>query len=133
MGIPKTTATSAPLRSQGTLARTNTEKAHAFATHLAKVFQPHPSENEPEEKEALIHLLETPYQLEPPINRLNRLESQEVNRLKTKKSPGYDLITGKILKELPIVGIKHLTQLFNAAMLKGYFLAQWNSHRSSSS
>jgi hypothetical protein len=37
----------------------------------------------------------------------------------------YDLITGKILKELPIIGIKYLTQLFNAALLKGYFSAQW--------
>jgi hypothetical protein len=34
---------------------------------------------------------------------------QEVNSLKTKKSPGYDLITGKILKELPIVGLKYFT------------------------
>jgi hypothetical protein len=30
---------------QGTWARTNIEKALAFAKHLAKVFQPHPSEN----------------------------------------------------------------------------------------
>jgi hypothetical protein len=41
-----------------------------------------------------------------------------------KKSSGYDLITGKILKELPIIGIKYLTQLFNAVLLKGYFPAQ---------
>jgi hypothetical protein len=34
---------------------------HAFAEHLANVFQPHPSENEPEEEEALMQLLETPY------------------------------------------------------------------------
>jgi hypothetical protein len=26
---------------------------------------------------------------------------------------------------LPIIGIKYLTQLFNAVLLKGYFLAQW--------
>jgi hypothetical protein len=26
---------------------------------------------------------------------------------------------------LPIVGIKYLTQLFNAVLLKGYFPAQW--------
>jgi hypothetical protein len=35
---------SPPLRtSQGTWARSNVEKAHAFAEHLAKVSQPHPS------------------------------------------------------------------------------------------
>jgi hypothetical protein len=57
---------SPPLRtSQGTWARSTVEKTHTFAEHLAKVFQPHPSENEPEE-EALTQLLEAPYQLEPP-------------------------------------------------------------------
>jgi hypothetical protein len=65
-------------------------------------------------------------ELEPPINRLKRAEVQEViNSLNPKKSSGYDLITGRILKELPIIGIKYLTQLFNAVLLKGYFPAQW--------
>jgi hypothetical protein len=73
-----------------------------------------------------MQLLETPYQLKPPINCLKRAEVQEViNSLNPKKSSGYDLITGKILKELPIIGIKYLTQLFNAILLKGYFPAQW--------
>jgi hypothetical protein len=117
-----------PLRpSQGTWARSNVEKAHTFAEHLADVVQPRPSENEPEEEEALTELLETPYQLEPPINCLKRAKVQEViNSLNPKTSSGYDLITGKILKELPIIGIKYLNQLFNAALLKGYFPAQWN-------
>jgi hypothetical protein len=52
--------------SQGTWARRNIKKTHAFAEHLARVFQPHPSENEPEVEEALTQFLETPYQLEPP-------------------------------------------------------------------
>jgi hypothetical protein len=38
------------MTSQGTWARSNVEKAHTFAEHLAKVFQPHPLENEPEEE-----------------------------------------------------------------------------------
>jgi hypothetical protein len=70
--------------SQGTWARSNAVKAHAFDEHLAKVFQPHPSGNEPEE--ALTQLLEIPYQLEPPINRFKRAEVQEViNSLNPKK------------------------------------------------
>jgi hypothetical protein len=118
---------SPPLRtSQGTWARSNTEKAHAFAEHLENVFQPHPSENEPDEEEALIQLLENPYQLEPPINCLKRAEVQEdINSLNPTKSSGYIIITGKILKELPIIGIKYLAQLFNTVLLKGYFPAQW--------
>jgi hypothetical protein len=48
---------SPPLRvSQGTF---------AFTEHLQKIFQPHPSENESTEEEALIQLLDTPYQLKP--------------------------------------------------------------------
>jgi hypothetical protein len=60
--------------------------------------------------------LETAYQLGPPINSLNSLNP--------KKSSGYDLITGKILKELPTIRIKYLIQLFNAVLLEGYFEAQ---------
>jgi hypothetical protein len=37
---------------------------------------------------------------------------------------GYNLITGKILKEIYVVGIKYLTQLFNAVLLRGYFPEQ---------
>jgi hypothetical protein len=83
-------------------------------------------ENQPEEEEVLMQLLETPYQLEPPINRLKRAEVRKViNSLNPKKSSGYDLITGKLLKDLPTIGTTYLTQIFNAVLLKGYFPAQW--------
>jgi hypothetical protein len=60
------------------------------------------------------------------MNCLKRAEVQEViNSINPKKSSGYDIVTGKIIKELPIIGIKYLTQLLNAVLLKGYFLAQW--------
>jgi hypothetical protein len=99
---------SPPIRTlQGTWERNNVEKAHALAEHLAKVFQLHPSENELEEEEVLIHLLETPYQFEPPISCLKRAGVLEViNSLNPKKSLGYDPNTGKLLTELPIIGIK---------------------------
>jgi hypothetical protein len=53
------------------------------------------------QEEALIYnFWRPPYQLERPINRLKRAEVQEViNSRNLKKSSGYDLITGKILKE----------------------------------
>jgi hypothetical protein len=37
--------------------RSNVEKAHAFAKHLADVFELRPSVNEPKEEEAMIQLL----------------------------------------------------------------------------
>jgi hypothetical protein len=64
-----------PLRtSQGTWAKSNVKRANAFAEHLADDFQQHPSGNESEGEEAVIQLLETPYQLKPPINRLRRAD-----------------------------------------------------------
>jgi hypothetical protein len=36
------------------LGKKHCQKITRFAEHLAKVFQPHPSENEPEDEEALI-------------------------------------------------------------------------------
>jgi hypothetical protein len=120
------TNSSHPFRTtQGTWVRTNTEKAQTFADHLICVFQPHPSENPPGEEEALTLQLEIPYQLEPPLSRFHRSEVQTVNNLKPKSSPGYDLITSKVLQELPPAWIKYLTQIFNAAILTGCFPAQW--------
>jgi hypothetical protein len=52
---------SPPLRtSQGNWARSNVKKASSFTEHLANVIKLHPSENQPEEEEALMQLLETP-------------------------------------------------------------------------
>jgi DNA polymerase IIIc chi subunit len=44
--------------SQGTWAGSNIEKAYALAEHLADVFLPHSSENEPKREEAHIQLRE---------------------------------------------------------------------------
>jgi hypothetical protein len=64
-----------------------------------------------------------------PVRPLNRLLRSEVHAVvknfNPKKSPGYDLITGKILQELQVVGIQNLTQIFHAVMLTGHFPAQW--------
>jgi hypothetical protein len=72
------------------------------------------------------HLYQIPYQLEPPMKRFKRAEVQEVIRsLNPKKASSYELVTGKILKELPITGIKYLAQVLSAVLLKVYFQAEW--------
>jgi hypothetical protein len=73
------TQTSTPLRTpQGTWARTNADKAQAFANHLASVFQRHPPEPDSLPKDTLTSFLETPFQLEPPIQRLKQSEVQAI-------------------------------------------------------
>jgi hypothetical protein len=70
---------SPPLRtSQGTWTRSNPEKAHTFDEHLAKVFQPHPSENEPEDEEEAHNFWR------PPTN--SKHQSTVAKELKFKKS-----------------------------------------------
>jgi hypothetical protein len=83
-----------------------------------------PQKMNPMEKKYL-QILEIPYQLKPPVNRLKRTEVQEViNSINPKKSSGYNPISSKILKELPIIGIQYLTQSFNAVLLNGHFPAK---------
>jgi hypothetical protein len=58
--IKQIAESSPPLRTpQGTWARNNAVKAHAFSKHLEQVVQPHPIENTPEEEEDIIQPLET--------------------------------------------------------------------------
>jgi hypothetical protein len=108
------------------MAKTNGDKAQAFANHLASVFQPHPPETDSLPEDTLTSVLEAPFQLEPAIQRLKQSEVQAIIRnLPPKKSPQYELMTSKILKELPTLCIQNLTQLLNAVLLHGYFPTQW--------
>jgi hypothetical protein len=97
-----------PIRtSQGTWVRSNAEKAQAFAHHLASVFQSHPSDPNSTSEATLTSLLETPFQLELLVTRLKRSKVQSIiTNLPTNKSPGYDLITSRTLKELPTLGFQ---------------------------
>jgi hypothetical protein len=80
----------------------------------------------PEAEQLILHTLATPYQLDLPIPRFTTVDIQTaIRQLSPKKSPGYDLITGKILRELPPIDIKFLTHLFNAFLLLNHFPSQW--------
>jgi hypothetical protein len=49
-----------------------------------------------------------------------------INLLRSTKAPGNDLITRRILKELPDIGIKAIALIFNSVLRIGYFPGQWN-------
>ena len=62
--------------------------------------------------------------------RLLKIQVQEVEHIiqsdtNPTKAPGYDLITGKLLKELPRKGIRAITQIYNAIFRLEYFPTHW--------
>ena len=117
--LKRTVVRHPPIRKvDGMWARSNQEKADTHADHLENVFKPHSDED---------------HELPPVQNqddqRIKPVTPQEVNKeiknLNLKKSPGYDLVTSQILKELPPKGIMKLTHLFNSAIRLRYVPRNW--------
>ena len=113
-------------RNNGSWARTDKEKAITFAEHLQLVFEPPPRRITLEEEEEILNYIQTSEQEEYPIDNVKNKEVIKIIKsLKTKKSPGYDGIDGKLLKELPQKGIRFITILMNSIIRLRYFPAQW--------
>lgn len=103
--------------------KSNCEKANTFAEHLKNVFTPNNAEQTPE---YIVHSLNQIYQLDLPIQKFRRSEvANVINKLKPNKAPGYDLITGKTLKELPKEGLVFITSVFNACLTRNFMPLQW--------
>lgn len=114
--------TNSPIRkSPDEWARSDQEKAEVFAHHFKNVFTPHSDDPNPD----IENFLETPLQMSVPIKNVTSAEIREqIKNLNKKKSPGYDLINGKVSSELPVEGIKFLTLLFNAILRLKYWPMQ---------
>jgi hypothetical protein len=97
----------------------------AFTKHLEKLFQPHPSVSNDDD---IYDFLNTPYQLELPLEKfkVNRIEHLIHTKLNPRKTPGHDLITARILKELPTSALHLLTAIYNVVLRIGHFPPQWN-------
>lgn len=52
-----------------------------------------------------------------------------IKKLKTKKSPGQDHLSNKVLKQLSKRSIIHLTKIFNACLVLGYFPQVWKTSK----
>jgi len=107
-------------RSNGLYARSDTEKAEAFATHLEKVFQPNNLNSD----------------INPQINgvegpALKFIEPKEiravVKKMKIKKAPGLDLITTQLMLECPRRAVVYLANIYNACLRLSYFPKQWKT------
>jgi hypothetical protein len=105
--------------------RSHAEKTHAFTKHLADVSKLH-SQKWTQRGRSTSPTSRVPIPTQTANETLQIAEVQEfISNQNPKKLSGYDLITGKILKELLIIGIKYLTLLFSAVLFKGYFPVQW--------
>lgn len=118
-----------PLRREdGSWARGDSEKASTFADHLQKVFTPHPYSGPEEHKDCITRNLNIPAPLLEQIKNFTKSEIvKAINNLNLKKAPGYDLITGRILKELPDEGVIYLLQIFNAMLRLNFVSPQWKT------
>jgi len=105
-------------------AKSNEEKATAFADYLQQVFTPHSIPQRTDD--AISALLDVPCQLSLPIKPFSPTEVvMAIARTNARKAPGYDLISGKVLQELPMKAILLLTTLYNSALRLSYFPLLW--------
>lgn len=112
-------------KDDGSWIRSDKDKSAAFAKHLSEVFTAHDCLS-PSTEVTVSSLLKIPHQLDPPIKKFTNTEVRAaIKTLKISKAPGYDLITAKILRELPNKGITFLTQLYNSVLWRNFIPPQW--------
>lgn len=111
-----------PIRSQNnSWARSNKEKVDVFAQHLENIFQPHNVDEHNIEdipRSTTADIAITPTSPEE-ISKIIK------NNIKTKKSPGFDLVTGKILINFPRKAVVKLSNLINASFRLHYVPSMW--------
>lgn len=103
----------------GNWARSDAEKGGAFAIHLKNVFTPNPSVNN-----SPLPQLHAQCNSHAPIIRVKML-ADEIKTLNEKKAPGPDMVTPKMVKELPPIAISHLLHIFNAILRTSHFPHDW--------
>lgn len=109
-----------PIRkTDGTWAKSNMEKAETFSELLSSIFQPNS-----EHSDIDVNNITNTYENSIPLVSRKELLS-EIKKLKLKKSPGFDLITAQLLKNLPKKALKFLQLLLNAAIKLRYVPGIW--------
>lgn len=108
----------------GNWARNNEQKAKAFAEYLELIFRPNEvqaddGENE-EELGREIQRLEEIGKEEIRLATPKEVAQEIVKNLNPKKAPGFDLVTGDVLKQLPCKGVVKMTNLINATFRLKY-------------
>ncbi|VVC34751.1 Reverse transcriptase domain [Cinara cedri] len=101
-------------------------KPELFRTHLACVFQPHPDIFNPQFTEEVKDFLTTPLPVYLPPKAFSPNDiSRCILSFPLRKSPGFDLITAEIARQLPKKAIIFLTYIINSILRLTYFPLQW--------
>lgn len=120
--LKRPTPQNSPIRlPNGSWARKNDEKGIAFANYLTDVFKPHQGTGRLFSPDLHVDEIKTE-SIKFTWKHLKRVLKDNIS---PKKSPGHDLISGKMLKELPDRCIKLICHIFNAIMRTGFFPTTW--------
>lgn len=112
-----------PLRDKnGDWVTTDEGKAKLFAEHLSEVFRPNPCTNSFSLSNVVCNTETSIVPLDITVREVVNIIKQTAN---PKKAPGYDLITQKMISELPMIAIEFLVGLFNNIIKYSYFPKAW--------
>jgi hypothetical protein len=108
-------------KTDGRWARNNLEKANTFGQHLEKRFHPYLG------LETLPVLNSNGYLDKIPLATPREVAKEIRTNLNPKKAPGYDLITGEILKNFKGKTLVKLTMLISACIRLNYIPDAWKT------
>jgi len=109
----------------GEWAKSDIQKVNTLADHFEHVFQPHTYDQTGNDKQDTLHALGTNKLPATPTKIFAVAEARVSTNCAQQKAPGYDLITGEILKKLSEVGLSAITYIYNSILRTGYFPGQW--------
>ncbi|VVC42095.1 Helitron helicase-like domain, partial [Cinara cedri] len=110
----------------GTWAVSDQDKSNIFMKHLENNFQPHYNILSPSKIQEVESFFNFPLQMCPPPRAFFPGEVHfNIKKLLRKKSPGFDLITAEVIRNLPKKTILFLTQIYNAMLRLSYFPLLW--------
>lgn len=112
-----------PLRNMGGgWVKDNQSKADVFAEYLAGIFTPNEASPEIEPLDE-ISFKESDYNI--PYASTREVKNTIKHEINPKKAPGYDLITGQVLQNLPRKAVVKITKIINAVFRLQYVPQLW--------
>jgi hypothetical protein len=102
------------------------DKATSFESYLSQVFNAPKAYPTSIFDDQILNYLDSACPMSLPIHPFSHTEIlAEITRISPRKAPGFDLLTGRILKELPKEATTLLTIIYNSMLRLTYFPITW--------